>query len=95
MKVTVYVGKLAEGIDAAYVGDVLRCAGRLSKWNRATDGDTGKPKGFGFATYRSPEEVRGVPARQTSNARISILREVAIPLRSRLYIYIHIYISLT
>jgi hypothetical protein len=58
--VSVYVGKLPAAADAAYVLDVLKACGRLVNWNQATDADTGLPKAFGFASYKTAEEVSGL-----------------------------------
>jgi hypothetical protein len=56
-RINVYVGKLPSDVSMEDVQGLLRCCGRLEKWNPALDPVTGSSKGFGFATYRSGTEA--------------------------------------
>ncbi len=56
-KINVYVGQLTPDVPCETIQAMLKCCGRLEKWNRAQDPVTSQPKKFGFATFRSGQEA--------------------------------------
>jgi len=52
---TVYVGKIAPGIEDDFVKKLLEQCGKIVHWKRVADPSTGKLKAFGFCEYESPE----------------------------------------
>ena len=50
---------------------ILRCAGRLRRWTRATDADN-KACRFGFAEYESPESLA---------TAVDVLKDVEVPVK--------------
>ena len=69
---TIFVGGITEGAG----GDeglerILRSAGGLRRWTRATDADE-KPCKFGFAEYEDPESL---------SIAIEVLRDVEVPVK--------------
>ncbi|KAI8997121.1 hypothetical protein BDB01DRAFT_769898 [Pilobolus umbonatus] len=53
---TLFVGAIAPGVSDAWIEKLLQTCGKLTQWKRVKD-PTGKPKGFGFATYEDPESA--------------------------------------
>lgn len=71
---TVFVGGITEGVGGDEgVERILRAAGNLRRWLRATDADE-KPCKFGFAEYEDPESLR---------TAIEVLKDVDIPVKKR------------
>mmetsp|Transcript_29800 Transcript_29800/g.46106 ORF Transcript_29800/g.46106 Transcript_29800/m.46106 type:complete len:263 (+) Transcript_29800:3-791(+) len=54
---SVYVGKIAETVGDEFFKELLEKCGEVKKWNRPSDPETGKLKGFGFCDYDNPEGV--------------------------------------
>lgn len=71
---TIFIGGITPGVSS---GDslerILRAAGHLRRWTRATDADE-KPCRFGFAEYEDPESLA---------TAIDVLREVEVPVKQR------------
>lgn len=69
---TIFIGGITPGVSG---GDslerILRAAGHLRRWTRATDADE-KPCRFGFAEYEDPESLA---------TAIDVLREVEVPVK--------------
>ncbi|KAL6598485.1 hypothetical protein ACP70R_046184 [Stipagrostis hirtigluma subsp. patula] len=53
----VYVGKIAPTVDNDFLLSLLRLCGAVKSLKRAQDPSNGKPKGFGFCEFESPEGV--------------------------------------
>ncbi|KAI8881728.1 hypothetical protein K501DRAFT_252596 [Backusella circina FSU 941] len=53
---TLFVGAIAAGISDEWIEKLLETCGKLTNWKRVKD-QSGKPKGFGFATYEDPDSV--------------------------------------
>ena len=69
---TIFIGGITEstgGDDG--IERILRTAGNLRRWIRATDADD-KPCKFGFAEYEDPESL---------STAIEILREIEVPVK--------------
>src|SRR5262249_33747243 len=69
---TVFVGGITEGAGGDEgIERILRAAGSLRRWVRATDADD-KPCKFGFAEYEDPESL---------STAIEVLRDVEVPVK--------------
>ena len=69
---TIFVGGITEGTGGDDgIERILRTAGNLRRWVRATDSDD-KPCKFGFAEYEDPESL---------STAIEVLREVEVPVK--------------
>lgn len=67
---TIFVGGITEGCGGDEgIERILRAAGNLRRWIRATDSDD-KPCKFGFAEYDDPESL---------GTAIEVLRDVEVP----------------
>lgn len=67
---TIFVGGITEGCGGDEgIERILRAAGNLRRWIRATDSDD-KPCKFGFAEYEDPESL---------STAIEVLRDVEVP----------------
>lgn len=72
---TIFVGGITEGTGGDEgVERILRCAGNLRRWIRATDADD-KPCKFGFAEYEDPESL---------NVAFQILRDIEVPVKRQM-----------
>lgn len=69
---TIFVGGITEGAGGDEgIERILRTAGNLRRWTRATDADD-KPCKFGFAEYEDPESL---------STAVEVLRDVEVPLK--------------
>ncbi|KIX02822.1 uncharacterized protein Z518_08765 [Rhinocladiella mackenziei CBS 650.93] len=69
---TIFVGGITEGTGGDEgIERILRAAGSLRRWVRATDADD-KPCKFGFAEYEDPESL---------STAIEVLRDVEVPVK--------------
>ena len=69
---TIFIGAITEGAGGDDgIERILRTAGNLRRWIRATDADD-KPCKFGFAEYEDPESL---------STAIEVLREVEVPIK--------------
>ncbi|KAI1958885.1 hypothetical protein LOZ58_004922 [Ophidiomyces ophidiicola] len=69
---TIFIGGITEGISSdEEVERILRTAGNLRRWIRATDADE-KPCKFGFAEYEDPHSL---------STAIEVLRDVEVPVK--------------
>ena len=69
---TIFVGGITEGCGGDEgIERILRAAGNLRRWIRATDSDD-KPCKFGFAEYEDPESL---------GTAIEVLRDVEVPIK--------------
>jgi hypothetical protein len=69
---TVFVGGITEGAGGDEgIERILRTAGNLRRWTRATDADE-KPCKFGFAEYEDPESL---------STAVEVLRDVEVPVK--------------
>lgn len=69
---TIFVGGITEGAGGDEgVERILRTAGNLRRWIRATDADN-KPCRFGFAEYEDPESL---------STAAEVLRDVEVPVK--------------
>ena len=67
---TIFVGGITEGIGGDEgIGRILRSAGNLRRWIRATDAEE-KPCKFGFAEYEDPESL---------GTAVEVLKDVQVP----------------
>lgn len=67
---TIFVSGITEGTGGDEgVERILRSAGNLRRWIRATDADN-KPCKFGFAEYEDPESL---------NTAVEVLRDIEVP----------------
>ncbi|KAJ0421724.1 hypothetical protein BJY00DRAFT_300655 [Aspergillus carlsbadensis] len=67
---TIFVGGITEGVGGDEgVERILRSAGNLRRWIRATDADD-KPCKFGFAEYEDPESL---------GTAVEVLKDVQVP----------------
>lgn len=72
---TVFVGGITEGTGGDDgVERILRCAGNLKRWIRATDADD-KPCKFGFAEYEDPESL---------SVALEVLKDVEVPVKRQM-----------
>ncbi|ORZ24103.1 hypothetical protein BCR42DRAFT_446075 [Absidia repens] len=53
---TLFVGAIPTGVQDDWIDQLLKACGVLLEWKRVKD-QAGNPKGFGFATYHSPDSV--------------------------------------
>ena len=71
---TLFIGGITEGVGGDQgIERILRTAGSLRRWFRATDADD-KPCKFGFAEYEDPESLA---------TAIDVLKGVEIPVKQR------------
>lgn len=71
---TLFIGGITEGAGGDDgIERILRAAGNLRRWFRATDADD-KPCKFGFAEYEDPESLA---------TAIEVLKDVEIPIKQR------------
>ncbi len=69
---TIFVGGITEGVGGDDgVERILRSAGSLRRWIRATDADE-KPCKFGFAEYEDPESL---------GTAVEVLKDVQVPVK--------------
>lgn len=69
---TVFVGGITEGTGGDVgIERILRAAGNLRRWTRATDADE-KPCKFGFAEFEDPESL---------HTAVEIFQDVAVPVK--------------
>lgn len=69
---TLFVGGITEGVGGDEgIEKILRSAGNLRRWIRATDADE-KPCKFGFAEYEDPESL---------GTAVEVLKDVEVPLK--------------
>merc|ERR1719421_1479852 len=54
---TVYIGRLPPGLEDDFVRSLLEQCGRVLKWNRASDPNSGKLTTFGFCEFETLEGV--------------------------------------
>jgi hypothetical protein len=72
---TIFVGGITEGTGGDEgVERILRTAGNLRRWSRATDSDDKACK-FGFAEYEDPESL---------STAIEVLRDVEVPVKRQM-----------
>jgi hypothetical protein len=72
---TVFVGGITEGAGGDEgIERILKAAGNLRRWTRATDADNKACK-FGFAEYEDPESL---------STAVEVLRDVEVPLKRQL-----------
>jgi hypothetical protein len=72
---TIFVGGITEGAGGDEgIERILRTAGNLRRWTRATDADD-KPCKFGFAEYEDPESL---------STAVEVLRDVEVPLKRQM-----------
>jgi hypothetical protein len=72
---TVFVGGITEGTGGDEgVEKILRSAGNLRRWIRATDADD-KPCKFGFAEYDDPESL---------SVAVEVLKDVEVPVKRQM-----------
>ncbi|KAK2797255.1 hypothetical protein FQN50_009263 [Emmonsiellopsis sp. PD_5] len=71
---TIFIGGITEGISSdEEIERILRTAGNLKRWIRATDADE-KPCKFGFAEYEDPESL---------GTAVEVLRDVEVPVKKQ------------
>jgi hypothetical protein len=71
---TIFVGGITEGAGGDEgVERILRCAGNLRRWTRATDSEN-KACRFGFAEYEDPESLA---------TAVDVLRDVEVPIKQQ------------
>lgn len=71
---TIFVSGITEGTGGDEgVERILRSAGNLRRWIRATDADN-KPCKFGFAEYEDPESL---------NTAVEVLRDIEVPVNKQ------------
>jgi hypothetical protein len=72
---TIFVGGITEGAGGDDgIERILRAAGNLRRWTRATDADEKACK-FGFAEYEDPESL---------STAVEVLRDVEVPLKRQM-----------
>jgi hypothetical protein len=72
---TIFVGGITEGAGGDEgVERILRAAGNLRRWLRATDADNKACK-FGFAEYEDPESL---------STAVEVLRDIEVPLKRQM-----------
>ncbi|EER25729.1 hypothetical protein CPC735_041730 [Coccidioides posadasii C735 delta SOWgp] len=71
---TIFVGGITEGISSdEEIERILRTAGNLRRWIRATDADE-KPCKFGFAEYEDPDSL---------STAVEVLRDIEVPVKKQ------------
>ena len=71
---TIFIGGIREGVGSdEEIERILRAAGNLRRWIRATDADE-KPCKFGFAEYEDPESL---------STAVEVLKDVEVPVRKQ------------
>lgn len=69
---TIFVGGITEGVSSdEEIERILRTAGNLKRWIRATDADD-KPCTFGFAEYEDPESL---------STAVEVLKDIEVPVK--------------
>ncbi|EEH19790.1 hypothetical protein PABG_02049 [Paracoccidioides brasiliensis Pb03] len=69
---TIFIGGITEGLSSdEEIELILRTAGNLKRWIRATDADD-KPCKFGFAEYEDPESL---------STAVEVLKDVEVPVK--------------
>ncbi|QSS62651.1 U1 snRNP-associated protein Usp107 [Histoplasma capsulatum] len=69
---TIFVGGITEGVSSdETIERILRTAGNLKRWIRATDADD-KPCTFGFAEYEDPESL---------STAVEVLKDIEVPVK--------------
>ncbi|EAU34857.1 conserved hypothetical protein [Aspergillus terreus NIH2624] len=69
---TIFVGGITEGVGGDEgIERILRSAGNLRRWIRATDADD-KPCKFGFAEYEDPDSL---------GTAVEVLKDIEVPLK--------------
>lgn len=69
---TIFVGGITDGVGGDEgVEKILRSAGNLRRWIRATDADE-KPCKFGFAEYEDPESL---------GTAVEVLKDIEVPVK--------------
>lgn len=69
---TIFIGGITEGCGGDEgIERILRTAGNLRRWIRATDADE-KPCKFGFAEYEDPESL---------STAVEVLRDIEVPVK--------------
>ncbi len=72
---TIFIGGITEGAGGDDgIERILRTAGNLRRWIRATDSDD-KPCKFGFAEYEDPESL---------STALEVLREIEVPIKRQI-----------
>ena len=72
---TIFVGGITEGAGGdTGIERILRAAGNLRRWTRATDADD-KPCKFGFAEFEDPESL---------HTAVEILHDVEVPVKRQM-----------
>ncbi|KAH8690758.1 hypothetical protein BGW36DRAFT_389273 [Talaromyces proteolyticus] len=72
---TIFVGGITEGTGGDDgVERILRCAGNLKRWIRATDADD-KPCKFGFAEFEDPDSL---------SIALEVLKDVEVPVKRQM-----------
>lgn len=72
---TIFIGGITEGTGGDEgVERILRSAGNLRRWIRATDADD-KPCKFGFAEYEDPESL---------GTAVEVLKDVEVPVKRQM-----------
>lgn len=72
---TLFVGGITEGVGGDDgIERILRSAGNLRRWIRATDADE-KPCRFGFAEFEDPESLE---------TAVEVLKEVEVPVKPQM-----------
>ena len=72
---TIFVGGITEGAGGDVgIERILRAAGNLRRWTRATDADE-KPCKFGFAEFEDPESL---------HTAVEVLHDVEVPVKRQL-----------
>jgi hypothetical protein len=58
--VSVYIGRIPPDCPNVFVMGLLSACGKVVRWRRMEDGDSGKPKPFGYCDYDSLDSARRV-----------------------------------
>ena len=71
---TIFIGGITEGVGSdEEIERILRAAGNLRRWIRATDADEKACK-FGFAEYEDPESL---------STAVEVLKDVEVPVKKQ------------
>jgi hypothetical protein len=71
---TLFIAGITEGAGGDEgIERILNSAGRLRRWDRATDAD-GKPQTFGFAQFEDPESL---------DSAIELLKDIEVPVKKQ------------